>query len=144
MSNNADKAREKRYIKKYNKTLAEYNAMFAKQKGVCKICGKPPTGRPLHIEHDHKLRYIKIRTTKLQNGWLAEAADAKYGVVITRKTKSEAIQAVRREMLSQSVRGLVCWACNSMLKWGSDNPDILRKGAEYLEDYRNKFKQGGP
>lgn len=140
MPNNADKAREKRYIKKYNKTLDQYNAMFREQKGICKICGKEPTGRPLHIEHDHKLRYVKIKTTKLQSGWLAETLNPKYGVVMTRKTKSEAIQAVRQEMLSVSVRGLVCWACNSMLKWGSDNPDILRKGAEYLDKYQSKFK----
>jgi hypothetical protein len=30
------------------------------------------------------------------------------------------------------VRGLLCNACNRMLGYGRDNPDILRRGIEYL------------
>jgi hypothetical protein len=40
--------------RKYNITIDDYAAMFAVQSGVCKICGaEPPTGKHLHVDHDH-------------------------------------------------------------------------------------------
>lgn len=33
------------------------------------------------------------------------------------------------------VRGLICGACNSMLGYGRDNPNILKLGAAYLETH---------
>jgi len=46
-------------LKKYGITIAQYEAMLAKQNGVCAICGKPPAGgktssSSLHVDHDHK------------------------------------------------------------------------------------------
>jgi hypothetical protein len=62
--------------------------MLRAHDGGCWICGKKPTNRRLHVEHDHK---------------------------------------------TGKVRGLACWACNTLLSKASDNPTILRKAADYLE-----------
>ena len=40
---------------KYNLTLDEYRLMLERQRGVCALCGRPPTVRAkrLHVDHDH-------------------------------------------------------------------------------------------
>lgn len=43
----------------YGITLEEYNAMLEKQNGVCAVCGKPPNGRRLHVDHDHKTGAVR-------------------------------------------------------------------------------------
>jgi len=51
-----DKAKDSRLVKTYGITLDEYNAIFKLQDGVCYICKKAPTGRPLHVDHKHVLK----------------------------------------------------------------------------------------
>lgn len=36
---------------------------------------------------------------------------------------------------TMKVRSLLCLTCNGMLGYGKDDPDILRRGAEYLEKH---------
>lgn len=31
------------------------------------------------------------------------------------------------------IRGLACWKCNNLLRWGRDDPAILRAAARYLD-----------
>ena len=135
--------RDKYLIKNYEHTEAEIDAMLKKQGGVCKICQRPPTGRSLHVDHWHSLTHYKIHTVKLAGGWLAKTADdmnkLKLYVEHTARTKSEAVKTVRRALLRLSVRGLLCWKCNSLLKWGGDNPDTLRAATLYLENYNSRF-----
>jgi hypothetical protein len=38
---------------------AAYNALLDKQGGVCAICGGPPAGSGLHVDHDHKTGRIR-------------------------------------------------------------------------------------
>lgn len=50
--------RKKNYLKlrliRYNLTIEEYYQMLSEQKGVCKLCSKPPKGkRPLVVDHHH-------------------------------------------------------------------------------------------
>lgn len=40
---------------------------------------------------------------------------------------------VDHEHKSGLIRGAICWGCNSMLGKARDNPDLLRRAAEYLE-----------
>ena len=43
----------------YGITLEQYNALLIAQAGVCKICGRPPKKRPLHVDHNHKTKVIR-------------------------------------------------------------------------------------
>jgi hypothetical protein len=43
----------------YNITLEDYNALFQKQKGVCAICKRPPNGKRLTVDHDHKTGRVR-------------------------------------------------------------------------------------
>ena len=52
--------RNLRFKRRYGITLDTYNTMLEDQNGVCKICGKLPTGihssgspHRLHVDHDH-------------------------------------------------------------------------------------------
>lgn len=55
--NNSTKAKEGTYNsrlkREYNLTLETYNKMLEKQRGVCYICGLPPNGRRLAVDHCH-------------------------------------------------------------------------------------------
>lgn len=96
---NYDKVREswrKHDLKrKFGITHEQYQAMLTEQKGVCAICGKPPRGRRLAVDHDHK---------------------------------------------TGAIRALLCGNCNHVLGNGQDDPEILRKAADYLEQHRSKGK----
>ena len=87
----SESERERRLLKRYGITNDEYERLLLVREGCCWVCGKKPSGRRLHVDHDHK-------------------------------KKGRA-----------SIRGLVCWACNSMLQRGRDDPAILRSAADYLE-----------
>lgn len=43
----------------YGITDHEYMQMLEKQNGVCLICGRSPSKRRLHIDHDHKTNKIR-------------------------------------------------------------------------------------
>jgi hypothetical protein len=50
----AAKARRQRLRRLYGLTVAQYEAMFVEQGGVCAICRGPSHGpRPLAVDHDH-------------------------------------------------------------------------------------------
>lgn len=60
--------RELYLIRKYGITVAEYDAMFVAQSGVCKICGLPETAkdnkndgaiRRLCVDHDHETGRVR-------------------------------------------------------------------------------------
>ena len=40
-------------------TVKKYANLLKKQKGVCAICGKPPKGLKLAVDHDHKTGRIR-------------------------------------------------------------------------------------
>lgn len=45
--------------RKYGITVSDYHDMAAEQKGLCKLCGSPPCGRRLYIDHDHELGFVR-------------------------------------------------------------------------------------
>jgi len=59
--------------KKLGITMADYYHMMEEQKGCCKICGKPQTGRKLYIDHCHTT--LKVR------GLLCVKCNAALGMV---------------------------------------------------------------
>jgi hypothetical protein len=53
-------SREHRYKHDFGITIADYDAMFDNQNGVCFICGcTPQEGKHLSIDHDHKTGKIR-------------------------------------------------------------------------------------
>lgn len=46
-------------IRSHGITLAQYEAILRKQKGVCAICRKPSQGRALNVDHCHKTGTIR-------------------------------------------------------------------------------------
>lgn len=73
----------------YGITPEDYDRMFEEQRGVCAICGLPPTEKVFVVDHDH---------------------------------------------LTGKVRGLLHRTCNSAIGIFNDDPALLRKAADYLED----------
>jgi hypothetical protein len=65
-------ARDRRLRQKYGLTLAQYDEMLRRQKGVCKICERPPKTLPLHVDHDHPTGRVRgllcFRCNKLRVG----------------------------------------------------------------------------
>ncbi|PVB19770.1 endonuclease domain-containing protein [Mycobacteroides abscessus] len=45
--------KQRRKAAKYGKPKGWYEDQLAAQGGVCEMCGGPPKGRRLHIDHDH-------------------------------------------------------------------------------------------
>lgn len=48
-------------LKRHGITEAEYLALLEAQGGVCGVCGKPPTKRPLVIDHSHRIARTRGR-----------------------------------------------------------------------------------
>jgi hypothetical protein len=53
------KARDTYLRRKYNISLQQYEEMFKAQKRRCAICGNKPKKQSLHVDHDHKLGFVR-------------------------------------------------------------------------------------
>ncbi len=129
------KKRDAYYKRKYGITLADYQKMDGEQGGVCAICRRPPTKNRLAVDHSHKYKYMKIRTERVEGGWSAHVlspTSQAYGA-----TKSLAIQKVRQWLKFKSVRGLLCFSCNSGLRKYADDPVRFEAAAQYLRRHQN-------
>lgn len=135
--------RDKYLRKTYGITLAEYDAMLAAQGGGCAICGKPATGRPLHVDHDHKVAKMKLVTFKDDGKWFVYPAELVNvtAAVFWAPLRSQAIKKARLYLLRRSVRGLLCWADNSGLRKYLDNVERLFNAAAYLAQYKQKLQK---
>jgi hypothetical protein len=121
-----------RLYKTYGITLLQYEEMFRDQGGGCKICGRPPATRRLHVDHDHKIRYLKVDSHKIGPGaWVASCGT----IFATGRSKSEVVRKVRNDLKPLSIRGLVCFRCNAGLEKFSDNPKNLAAASEYIARY---------
>lgn len=52
-------ARDAYLLRKYGITEAEYDAMLARQGGVCALCGKKPGRVRLAVDHDHVTKKVR-------------------------------------------------------------------------------------
>lgn len=85
-------------------------------------------------------RYVRDSTLKLKYGITIEEYekifDSQNGVCdICKKPDPRGRRlSVDHNHNTGKIRSLLCGNCNSMLGMSGDNPDLLRKGAKYLED----------
>ena len=56
---NKEKIRGQKLSYKYGVSLATYNYMYEKQNGLCYICGKEQTRRPLCVDHCHETGVVR-------------------------------------------------------------------------------------
>ena len=140
------RAREKRLLKTYGISLAQYEEILKAQNGCCAICGRPATDFSINLSVDH--RHFRVKTEKLSGKrggafsyakWVAFVRE--FDVMVTGKVKSAVIAEARRRSMPFSVRGLLCpgrhgpagTCCNRNLG-RVDNPDWLHKALSYLEN----------
>lgn len=43
----------------YGITLEQYDRMLEAQNHLCAVCGRPPNGTPLHVDHDHQTGVVR-------------------------------------------------------------------------------------
>ncbi|MAT39187.1 MAG: hypothetical protein CL946_06255 [Ectothiorhodospiraceae bacterium] len=54
-----DRAQRKYRYKQFGLTIADYEQILKDQGGVCAICGQPPNGRDLCIDHCHRTGKVR-------------------------------------------------------------------------------------
>lgn len=72
-------ATESRMMRWYKLTPETYNELLISQKGVCLICGEPPSERRLSIDHDHSCCPGKETCGKCIRGLLHVKCNAALG-----------------------------------------------------------------
>jgi hypothetical protein len=80
--------RDYAFRRKYGITLDEYEAMLARQKGLCAICQQPPSGKVrvrLCVDHNH--------TTDMARELLCTSCNTWVGML---ETKPEVVEAAKK------------------------------------------------
>ena len=101
-----DKERNYRLTKTYNLSLSQYNEMLISQGGVCTICLKPET----RVASNGKVNNMTVdHDHTCCNGPFS---------------------------CGKCIRKLLCHACNVSVGLLNENPDRMRRMAEYIESYK--------
>jgi len=135
-----EKRRDKMLRRVYGKSLAWYRHQFKRQGGHCFCCDfVPEKGKlPLHVEHDHRLAKAHVFTVPMGRLWIAFTAE--FGVIKQSHKKRRAVRLMKKWLKRKSVRGLVCWPCNSLIRKSYDQPDRMFKAAKLLDAHQKKMK----
>jgi hypothetical protein len=110
--------------------------MLAAQGGVCAICHRTPKKVRLGVDHDHK--HMKVRVVAWRDfneDWTATASYRAHQFSAVAASKYLAIKVVRNLLKRASVRGLLCWSCNTGLQKYRDKADVLEAAANYLNQH---------
>jgi hypothetical protein len=134
--------RDKYYQRKYGITLAEYEKLLALGDGGCWICSWKPQEHHnrLAVDHDHKIEKTPVKAFRVLTGWRAYASEI-FKTPELHANRADAVKEVKRQLLRRSVRGLVCWNCNSLLKKAKDCWETLNHAARYIARFED---QGTP
>lgn len=138
------------------------NRLLEKGKHKCWVCRASPKSNALHTDHWHWLEKVGIVVKQRKGSWIAYNVEAKIGdfllpkrtFKVKEKTKAKAIRAVQLLLKAASVRGKLCWHCNTGLrKWlkrvegtyGSTNVTMesakdLRRAASYIDNYVKEIR----
>lgn len=139
------KKRDNYYRRTHGITLHEYNEMDRKQHYRCKLCRRLPKTLPLAVDHWHWLASRKVVSRKSSTGkyWVAEVPELnKAGIKIreAHKIRRMAIKAAKLYLRRLSVRGLLCWSCNTGLRKYFDNFRSLFRAATYMKKHQEKYR----
>lgn len=127
-----------RLLKTYGITLDEYNLMLHDQDKTCAICDAPPKSKSLHVDHDHTSHKVKVKTERSGDGWQAHGRYKGAVYFAWGRKKPEAIKEVRLKIRKASVRGLLCWKCNTGLQKWHDDPVLMEKASAYIRKFNAK------
>lgn len=132
--------------RKYGITAAEYDQLFANQGGGCRICHRPPKKLPLSVDHDHNFKRVKIKLTRVamppvvgyppSYQWEAKATYRSHDFSAHAFNRYEAHRDVRAQLKRASVRGLLCWLCNTGLRKFGHNIVRLTDAGLYLRRWQ--------
>lgn len=132
-----DKKRDRYYLERFGITLARYDEMANRYEGCCWVCRNPPINNRLSVEHCHQWRYVKIKTWKLPSGgWGAGAEYNGQYYPAQEDKKNKAIREVRKNLQRASVRGTVCFPCNSAIRAIRNNATFAQNMADYLKEHQ--------
>jgi hypothetical protein len=123
--------------RKYGITLATRSDMDKKQNYKCGICRRPPKKNKLAVDHAHWIAKLNIKSYKKGHKWYArvnEFPEIKY----KDRVRGKAIKAAKLHLLRLSVRGLLCWSCNTGIRKYFDDADALLSAAKYLKKHESK------
>jgi Recombination endonuclease VII len=122
----------------------EYNRRFAEQKGVCKICGRPPKKNKLSADHDHFFDRVKITVYKDCDFYIVGAQP--YVMPLGYDDKKEGRREVRKKLRKMSIRGLLCMRCNKGIAMFEDSKAPLKPAerfdaaAKYFREFEDGFR----
>lgn len=134
-----DDAKREKYLQKtYNISLAEFQSMAD---DGCMGCGAFGKTRSLHVDHDHALARKKIKAYWDGGGWWAMCDELPWLKSSWSSKKYDAIRVLKQRIKRLSVRGVLCFSCNSALKKLRDSADIAEKLARYLRHYETILSQ---
>ena|SRR2546422_482056 len=138
-------AESKRQQRLYGITLEEKEAQIAEQGGVCAICGLPPLTKNLSTDHDHSYKRIKLvldqKTGFEHTPWRARFVIRGQCASVFGISYRDAIHRARSFIKRESVRGQICWRCNTALQKFRDNPDLMEKSAAYIRRFLERKVQ---
>lgn len=122
---NPDNTIRLRYLKsRYGIDIDQYVQMESASDGCCYICGHKPN----LIEHDPTQDGRKTKETRLH-------VDHDHSM----EPSEEMSKEEQIKQLGKSVRGLLCFNCNTGLRSFQDNPTLFVKAIQYLLDFNKKL-----
>jgi hypothetical protein len=128
-------------------TVTKYPNGYFKQK-ECKTCKSPFTpeapsrlycsdackGKNAYYRRNYGIEDADVETMKKQQDYKCYLCLSP-GFLIGKKNHSEKL-AVDHDHATGKVRKLLCHNCNRALGLMKDNPELLRKAAQYVEDHK--------
>lgn len=75
-ASNREKRKGYRLFYKYGISQEQYDEMLDRQKGVCKVCGKPEEGKALAVDHNHHTGQVRGLLCSYCNQALGLAQDS--------------------------------------------------------------------
>lgn len=79
---------------RYKMTLEQYDSLLEDQGGVCAICGTPPIGLRLSVDHDHSCCPSRTSCGDCIRGLICQRCNATLGYVESNKLLSLIVEYV--------------------------------------------------